>query len=170
MTCREALNRMLEADPAALRREAGADPALEEHLAGCARCRRVAAALAAELGTLDAGLEELATTGGATAARGEVASASRLPEARRTVSARGRGGRAWIPLAAAAALAAVLVLGRDGDGPSPDPAGPGGGVGPVAAGELARVAVTLPTDRGAAVVSTRNPNITVVWLYERSER
>ena len=47
MTCREALNRMLEADPAALRREAGADPALETHLAGCARCRRVAATLAA---------------------------------------------------------------------------------------------------------------------------
>lgn len=145
MTCQDALERMLEAEPATLRGDAATDPALAGHLRACGRCQAVAAVLVDELHALDAGLGELA---------------------RPPVPRRRRAVLAWVPLIAAAALAAVLLLGRDTtQGPVPIP-----GPEAVDAAQPAGVAVTLPADRGGAVMSTNNPNITIVWLYQRSER
>lgn len=169
MTCGEALNRMLEAEPAALRADAGADPVLAEHLRGCGRCRRVAATLVTELEALDAGLEELATAPGPSRSGSDSPGGSRP----RRAAGSGRGVvrrlGTWVPLAAAAVLAAVLLL-RPGGDPDPPPDGPAGAGAAASVARPGRVAVTLPADRGGAVMSTRNPNITVVWLYERSER
>lgn len=151
MTCAQALERIMVAEPAALRGDAGAaaaDPELTAHLRGCGRCRAVADVLVAELEMLDDGVEGLAGARPAT-----------------PVSA--SHGRLWGPLAAAAALATVL-LARSG-GPGPDPAGVPAEVNAPAHGEPV-VAVTVSPGRGAAVMGTTNPKITVVWLYERSER
>lgn len=145
MRCQDALERMLEAEPSALRGDDTADPGLARHLRECARCRAVADALVEELDALDAGLDH-------------VARPSRAPR-RRSVAT-------WAPLAAAAVLAAALLLGRDAGRTAIPDRGPEA----VDTGQTARVAVTLPADRGGAVMSTRNPNITIVWLYERSER
>jgi hypothetical protein len=69
---------------------------------------------------------------------------------------------AWVPLAAAAALAAVLVFNQD------DPfSGPTDITSPPEPTLEPRVAVTPPADKGAAIMETENPNITIVWLYER---
>ncbi|MBW3553506.1 MAG: hypothetical protein KY466_08350 [Gemmatimonadetes bacterium] len=157
MTCRDALERMMEAEPAVLEGAASADAALAEHLRGCGRCRAVADVLARELAALDAGLGELASPG-----------ADPREQLRPRFAVSGTRVWKWIPLAAAA-LAAVLLLGRSGPPP-------GGGPGPAELTAEDReprattLAVTLPENRGAAVMSTRNPKITVVWLYERSER
>lgn len=156
MRCEQALERMLVADPGALRGDAAADAELAAHLAGCRRCRAVAATLTSELAALDAGLEELAS-------RRELPVGAPARHRRRRLP---RG--TWVPLAAAAALAALLVIGRGG-GPELERPGSGGEPPWPGSGEP-RVAVTVPVDRGAAVMATRNPKITVVWLYERSER
>lgn len=88
MNCEHALELMLEADPAELRRGGGDDggssafsghlgaaadvPApLFEHLATCERCAAVAAALATELGRLDRGIAVFAGAGDADAAADE---------------------------------------------------------------------------------------------------
>ena len=69
---------------------------------------------------------------------------------------------AWVPLAAAAALAAVLVFSRD------DPfAGAPPGAPPPEPTMEPRVSVTPPADRAAAIMETENPDITIVWLYQR---
>ena len=158
MTCRDALDRMMEAEPAALEGAPSADAALAEHLRECGRCRAVARALSAELGALDAGLSGLAKPG-----------VRPVEQLRSRVALPGTQALRWIPLAAAAALAAVLLLGP----PGPPPPGDPGVAGPANGSEASRpttVAVTIPADRGAAVMSTRNPKITVVWLYKRRER
>ncbi|HUE77804.1 MAG TPA: hypothetical protein VMM83_07680 [Longimicrobiales bacterium] len=144
MKCQDALERMLEAEPSALKGDDTADPGLARHLRECARCRAVAEVLVEELDALDAGLDH-------------VARPSRAAPRRRVAT--------WAPLAAAAVLAAVLLLGRDAGRTAIPDRGPDVDVDPPA-----RVAVTLPADRGGAVMSTNNPKITVVWLYERSER
>lgn len=158
MNCQAALDRILEADPALLRGGPSADDALAEHLRGCSRCRAVADALTRELATLDAGLGDLASS---RAGDEEVR--------RRPAPALPPQAWRWIPLAAAAALAAVLLLGRYGGPPDRAPAAADLAAEP-GRGPEATVAVALPDDRGAAVMSTANPKITVVWLYERSER
>lgn len=69
--------------------------------------------------------------------------------------------RAWVPLTAAATLALVLML--PGDDPLPT-----NGSDPTAVAPIdPRVAVTPPADRNAAIMETENPNITIVWLYQR---
>ncbi|HUG42526.1 MAG TPA: hypothetical protein VMM12_18830 [Longimicrobiales bacterium] len=162
MRCEDALDRMLEAEPAALRGDAGADLALAEHIGSCGRCGAVARALAAELAALDEGLERLAMRAGGGAR--PVTTARPAGRVRRTAPI-------WAPLAAAAALAGVLVLGRQGGAPGSGAPGPTGqATPPTGSVEAATVAVTLPADRGGAVIRTANPGITVIWLYERSER
>ena len=153
MKCENALDRMFEAEPGSLRGD-GSDPELSAHLRDCARCRAVAATLARELAALDEGIGALADPG---------TRAGRRPGRRDGRRLRRAMGRAWVPLAAAAALAALLVLGRGDD------IDPGAPVGVEAPAFEPRVAVTLPEGRGGAVMGTRNPEITVVWLYARSE-
>lgn len=180
MRCETALERMLEADPAELRGDT--DTELTRHTAGCRRCNAVAAALLAQAEGVNTAISEYA------AAVAGVTEAARTTAARVAAEAaltaivaeqekgfrpgrapapdRARGHRwirtAWIPLAAAAALAGVLVLGRS-PRPFPDqapalsephPPGPA-------------ISVHPPADRGTAILETRNPNITIVWQYER---
>ena len=191
MRCEVALDRMLEADPDELRGGAGTE--LSAHIAGCQRCAAAAAALRAELDTNDAAMAAFADPGpDAADAAADAALAARVRQADRAAGAApgraedprvpaGRPGRlrveevepvpvpgpgswirrSWIPLAAAAALAAVLVVTGDDPFPVPDP-------GTQTETRVApRVAVRPPADRGAAVMETENPNITIVWLYER---
>jgi hypothetical protein len=176
MNCDTALDRMLEAGPAELRGDAGSP--LGRHLAACPRCRPVAEALAAALGSVDDTVTAYARTGDADAAVDAALAASRDTgpgpvgpgdRAGRPDRASGRlsgrllrSPRAWVPLAAAAVVAAVLLVDGPGPGPPVDP-------GPVARDPALdpRVAVVPPPDRNAAVLETRNPNITIVWLYER---
>lgn len=209
LTCESALDRMLEAAPAELRGEA--DTELARHIAGCERCRKVAAAMLAELDAVDSALAEFAagaTEPAATAdpavnvmvraraaadaaadaalaasrAAGagdvvsladrrppagesppEAAGSPRSPKAARGFRGRGRTRAAWIPLAAAAALAAVLVFRQNPSLPTDVPAPePESVVRPV-------VSVTTPPDRNAAIMETENPNITIVWLFDREE-
>ena len=61
MTCDEALDRMLEADPAELRGEA--ETGLARHIAGCHRCRAVAAAMLEETAAVDDALAGYAAGG-----------------------------------------------------------------------------------------------------------
>jgi len=180
--CETALDRMLEAEPAELRGDA--DTELTRHTAGCGRCSAVAAALLAQADAVDAAISEYAAAvAGVTEAERTTAARVAADAALTAIVAeqgkgfgpgrapargRARGHRwtraAWIPLAAAAALAGVLVLGRSprpfpDQGPAlsdPRPPGPA-------------VSVHPPADRGTAVLETRNPDITIVWQYEREE-
>lgn len=178
MRCDEALERMLEAEPAELRGET--DTELAAHIAGCDRCAAVAAAMLEEADVVDAALDgyavgrsmgeaagadaptrhhtaaDAAAEAALAAAREEPAEA--IPRAQRTAP---WIRRAWIPLAAAAALAAVLVLRH---APAPLPTGTPT---PDAPTVQPRVSITPPADKGAAIMATENPNITIVWLYER---
>ncbi len=182
MTCETALDRMLEAGPAVLRGEDGGE--LARHIAGCPRCARVATAILADLEAVDRALADFADARDADAAADAALAAVRRQGDGDVVPLRSRPGtttgdasprhaggagsrrawtrRAWVPLAAAAALAAVLVLRQD---EAPFPAGPA----PAAPAIEPRVSVTPPADRGAAILETENPNITIVWLYEREE-
>lgn len=188
MTCEEALDRMLEADPGELPdgfaerdtygTDAGATAELEVHIRSCERCAAVARTLRSELDALDAGLDTLARDGAATAAADAAAdtalAAIRSDAGRDAMPLRGpdpaepKGRarwtrRAWVPLAAAAALAAVLIVGQQEQPLPPSDA--------MAQTETIdpRVSVVPPADRGAAIMETGNPNITIVWLYEREE-
>lgn len=166
MTCETALDRMMEAEPAELR--GPGDTPLARHLQTCPRCGRVAAALVAELDALDAALDAYAAAGDAEAAADTaLAAAPPRPAGREAPSPRSpwwrRSLRGGVPLAAAAAVATLLLVGRGPDPePSPAPA-------PVTS-RSPRVAVEPPANRGAAVLETGNPNITIVWLYEREDR
>ncbi|MDX1675813.1 MAG: hypothetical protein R3314_13550 [Longimicrobiales bacterium] len=200
MTCVEALDRMLEADPGELEAglagiiDAGGATELAAHIRSCERCAAVARTLRSELEALDAGLAELARDGGPTdhgsasgghAPRAEAggtdpdaadaAANAALAAARagsepdvvplhppRGARPKGRGSwtrRAWIPLAAAAALAGILVVGQEQPLPPSDATAQTEAIDP-------RVSVVPPADRGAAIMETENPNITIVWLYE----
>ncbi len=151
MECTTARERLLEADPAELR--GVGDGELAAHLAGCAGCRGRAAAILAGEAELDAALAGLAAEG-----------AARLPAERpaRVIPFRPRRWAPWAlaPLAAAAA-AALLWL-------RPQQALP-----PTSEAEARAVAQALfrppplvdpGAGRSAAVIQTRNPEITVVWL------
>lgn len=177
MRCETALERMLEADPAELRGDDGGE--LARHVAECARCARVAAALIEETNAVDRSLGAWAEAGSADAATDTALAALRADRAGRTDDVvplrpqrtRGVGAaagasrrdwvrKAWVPLVAAAAMAGVLFLGR-ADTPFPTGSGPAG------TPFEPRVSVTPPPDRSAAIMETENPDITIVWLYQR---
>lgn len=180
MRCDEALERMLEAGPAELRGEA--DTGLAAHIAACDRCAAVAAAMLEEADAVDAALDEYAVgrpmgeAAGADAPTGHHTAADAAADAALAAVREEAAGaiplaqptapwirRAWVPLAAAAALAAVLVLRQ---APAPLPMGAPPSDEPTV---QPRVSVTPPADKGAAIMATENPNITIVWLYEREE-
>ena len=191
MTCDEALDRMLEADPGELTEDLDEIDAREMteltvHIRSCGRCAAVARTLRSELRSLDTGLEALAhdparsagsSSGAADAAdaAADAALAAVRSDANSEVVALHRSDdngakerprwarRAWIPLAAAAALTGVLVIGqREQPLPPSDATARTEAIDP-------RVSVVPPADRGAAIMETGNPNITIVWLYEREE-
>lgn len=197
MTCEEWLDRILEADPKELRGKASTElarhidgcprcgpvaatilrelDAVDAALARYAEGRPLHATDpaadhdAGDRGRVDPHVAADAATDAALAAvrgtgRPAGAGAPTAPP-RRTLTTRWTRA-AWIPLAAAAALAAVMLLGRDdpfaGTGPGPAP-----GERAIAADLDPRVSVNPPTDRAAAIMETGNPDITIVWLYER---
>lgn len=176
-SCRDATERLLEADLSSLRGEDRTP--LAAHIRACPSCRDAAQAiLAAERG-LGRALDGLrpsieATEAVSLAERGR---ADAGDERRDATGSRVSRRRLWplVPLAAAA-VAGLLLWGPRG-GPEPrrvgltstasiDEAGkapgPDGARGPEISG---RFALDVP-ERGRAIVfGTRDPTITVVWLY-----
>lgn len=150
MRCEEARRALLEAEPATLR--PGESDDLGRHLDACERCRRAAARILEG----NRALNEWFDRAPALDVDAVVADAAGAP--RRT----GRLVRWGAALAAAASLAALLLVGREASevtapsaSPSPPPA--------VAAAPLPDLA--LPPGRNAVVLETRDPDITVIWLY-----
>jgi len=145
MTCAEARDAMLEAEPAVLQ-AAGPDE-LGRHLASCAAC----AALAARI---------LETTRGLDRALAHLTEAPAVSARRTPVRARPRGRRRLATWGlAAAAVVATITLVRLRPGPLPPAPAP-------RAAAPAGVEVDLASARaGAVVFHTADPTITVVWFY-----
>lgn len=163
MNCEQALDRMLEAEPAEL--SGTHDSPLSRHLRACTPCAAVAQTLRAELDAVDGALNVFGRAGDASTAADAALVAARTdpgPPAGAEPSERRRAVRAlryWTPLAAAATLATVLFIGRGERDAARMPAAE------VRAAPV--VGVHPPADRSAAVLHTANPEITIVWLYER---
>lgn len=150
----EAMERMLEAEPAELAGE-GATP-LATHVRSCERCRALGRRLLEEQARLARALETV-RPGAAVEEATELALAEETPEA-------GRFG--WVPvlapLAAAAAVAALLLWMPGWQ----DPGRPGA---PPAASGPEFDQVSVDVHEGSAIVfATRDPDVTIVWL-ERPE-
>jgi hypothetical protein len=154
MICRDVREAMLEADPAELT-QARNNP-LAQHLRDCSRCREAARAildaeqaLAAELQRLvpepdlDLVIREGSTTG--------VEGTDRLGRGRPLASRK----TTLLPLALAAGLAALLLL--------REPSLPGAPFTPP--DRSAAFEVEPSPDQNVMVLATKDPNITVVWLF-----
>jgi hypothetical protein len=147
--CRSARDLLLEADPAALRDEG--DGELATHLRTCAACRAAAEAILAGQAELDAALRALAAPPAGTRV---------IPLRPRTSPAR-RIAAIAVPLAAAAA--AVLLVARP---QAPAPERPGEQAERIARALFPRQPVVQPgPGQHAAVMTTRDPGVTVVWIY-----
>jgi len=149
MTCEQAHQAMLGADPAELAGE-GASP-LAGHLASCAACARRARAILTGARALAAAL----------AARGprvtvDVALPAARAAAARQRELRARSWRLTAPLALAAGIAALLLW------PSRPPTETAVEVLPP---ELPPFAVQGPPGRTVTVFRTANPAIIVVWYF-----
>jgi len=141
VNCTEAYDAVLEAELAELRGEGEGD--LARHLRECAACRATARRVLEALGALDLALEgEDAAV--PTARTGRV----RLVQTRRVAA---------VGLLAAAAAVTILVRRPE----TPERA-------PFTARPVASVAVEVDVStstRQVAVLSTADPNITVVWYF-----
>ncbi|CAA9316946.1 MAG: hypothetical protein AVDCRST_MAG89-1451 [uncultured Gemmatimonadetes bacterium] len=151
MTCAQALDYMLEADAPEL--HADAPGALAGHLRGCAPCRSVAQRILEAQAELASGLAALTAAGVREEVR--VRPIGSAPSAVRRWAL-----RAALPLAGAASM--LLVL-RPAASP-PESAR-------VAAAAIQRdmmheePLVEPGPGQGVAVMATRDPGVTVVWLY-----
>jgi len=154
LDCAQTREALLEADPHALR--TGAPGALGRHLATCSRCRADALRITQFTGALATRL----ASPPALDARAVVHAARRPP---RHPSRRRHLVGAGLPLAAAAVLATLLLVGREASDDSLP--GPPANREPLTALATPVVEFTPPPDRNAVVLQTRNPDITVVWLY-----
>jgi hypothetical protein len=152
MTCAQALDRMLEADPAEL--HVGALGDLARHLRGCDACRSAAERILAAQAELASGLAALTAAG----VRKDVRA---RPIGSAPSAARRWALRAAVPVAAAAAL--LLVLRRPSSSPPESSR--------VAAAAIQRdmmheeALVEPGPGQSVAVMATRDPEVTVVWLY-----
>lgn len=152
MTCKEAYEKILEAEPDAL--VAGTDTPLGRHLAACERCGRAAARVRSTTAALGGWLSE-ATARIDPAAVVDEALAPGLPAGRTPVR---RTLRWAIPLAAAATLALMFLREFSGPGALPgEPFHP--------RETPPGLALDVPAGRSAAVLDTHNPAITIVWFY-----
>ena len=150
MVCTTARDLLREAVPAELRGEG--DSPLAAHLRGCAACRARAAAILAGEAELGAALQSLSAPREGTRV---------IPLRPRQGLAR-RIGTIAVPLAAAAAAAGVVFL-----RPTP-PAGerPGETTEKIARALFPRQPVVRPAPgQSATVLRTRDPGVTVVWIY-----
>jgi len=170
MTCHDAMEAMLTAEPAELRGE-GASP-VAFHIRDCGRCRALARTILSEQAALDAAMASAGPPRAAEAiaravldtaraqhiAPGQDADVESIPRKRDPGAARLRNWKVAVPTLLAAVLAALLLLPRD-DRDWQVPGGEGATV------RAERVAVSPPPDKSVAVFRTRNPNIKVIWFY-----
>ncbi len=162
MTCSDALQAILEADPAEL--EGPGSGSLAAHLRGCRRCRSMARAILADEALLAQGLvtsvplldlDRLLDEALGAAPVSEIVMVESTPsEKPRSFSWR-RAAATLLPLAAAATLAA-LFLGRSPQLPG-DPYQP--------APEVPGLGLEVPEGRNVAVLATNNPDITILWFF-----
>ena len=160
MNCVECREAMLEADPELL--TGSGDGGVQQHLQSCVECRAVAAGLGSELRKVQSAFSAIQPSVGATdivarAMDGE----SKVLDI--TLSTRRRGARGFAlkmaSIAAAAAIVIVLAdrrekasLRSEADAVLPDSAS-------------TAIAVEVPEGRNAIVFDTKNPLISVVWIY-----
>ena len=157
MTCDDALEALLEADPTVL--EGIGEEPLARHLRKCAACARKALAIRQGEASLAAALERALPAPDLEvilAAAGVDSSGPAIPlpapQRSRAVSTK---VLALFPMAAAAAVAALLLTRPPAlPGPvySPPPPAPG-------------LDVRTPAGSSVAVLETNNPDITVLWLF-----
>ncbi len=157
MKCTDARGAILDADPAILQ-GLGDDP-LATHIRACPSCARRAQAILREEAALSGALLRATRPPDLDRILREVAEPGRHLEAGRRRWLMTGGGKRWgtalFPLAAAAVLA-FLFLGRQPTlpgtpyRPSPPPAG---------------LDVQAPPETNVAVLETKDPNITVLWLF-----
>jgi anti-sigma factor RsiW len=147
VTCTEIRDQLLEAAPSELRGEG--ESAVAQHLRSCPRCRQLAERIVAEERRLQGAL---------------VALEPRQPvdDAVRTAvrQARQRRRRRWVVAsglaAAAVAVFALWQSGRSALPPAPPPTA------------MAQPFVQTSADQNVIVYQTANPDIVVVWLYQRN--
>jgi anti-sigma factor RsiW len=157
LDCARAREAILEAEPQALR--TGDAGSLGRHLAACPRCRAEALRIVRFTGALATRLASPPALEAQAVVRAAGHPSHHSSRHRRLIGV-------GLPLAAAAGLATLLFVGRE--------AGNDRLFRPPAAGEppiaLATPVVefTSPPDRNAVVLQTRNPDITVIWLYGES--
>ena len=147
MTCTEIHDQLLEAAPSELRGEG--ESAVAQHLRSCPRCRQLAERIVAEESRLQGALAALEPR-------------QPVDDAVRTAvrQARQRRRRRWIVASGlAAAAVAVVALWQGGRSALP-PAAP-----PTA---MAQPFVQTSADQNVIVYQTANPDIVVVWLYQRN--
>lgn len=145
MTCSEAREALLSADLAALQATAGP---LRDHLAACEGCRRDADRILAASAALRSRVAR-PSPDATVAARRAIAAGRDLMRARRR----------WriVPLlAAAAAVAAILLVPRDRATDTP---------GTDTAAQPALPPLVDAAGAHVAVITTRRPDITVVWQF-----
>jgi hypothetical protein len=159
MNCEVARQALLEADPDAL--AASGNGELVDHLRTCPKCARVAVLLNESHTQLAAHLDGDMVDPPA-ALVDEVLQRSRAPsemEKERRDRLVSLGRRALAPLLAAAAIAGLLLWSNE---PLPNPR-------PVATADETAAAATprieAPAGKSVAVIQTKNPSITVVWLF-----
>lgn len=151
MTCAEALQAILEADPSEL--EGKGESRLVGHLRECPRCGEKARTVLIQEEALGQGLAEAVPLPNLDALLDQALAPGGKPWTLRFRPR--RTGLTLLPLAAAATLAA-LFLGRDprlpGDPYAPVDPAPGLGL-------------EVPDGRDVAVLATNDPTITVLWFF-----
>jgi hypothetical protein len=151
MNCQEALELMLETETSQLRLQPGGG--LETHLAECALCAAKAERLAACGAELRAAYAQLSPYTPPDDVAAAVLSASASSKPRRRSRTRAVVSLAALTSLAAAALLLLLQHDRRVDDP------------PAVEAAATPFEVDVPPDKNAMVFHTRNPNITVVWIY-----
>jgi len=145
--CDEMRERILEADLRVL--QAGDSSDLAIHLQACDSCRAVAAQLVAAEGELRAALERLEPGGSAEQAAFRAMREARVRKRRRPL--------ALTAIAMAAGLAALVLFRPDDHTVSTSPP---------ALAETPPL-VEAPAGQDVIVYHTANPNVVVLWLYQR---
>ena len=146
--CRDIRVLLFEADPEEL---AGtADSALARHVAGCASCGELARTILEETAALDRYLNEAPRVSDVDA----ILVAAGHPGSAPTTVIRFPRWRRWSALAAAAAITGLLLL-------RPDAPQPGS---PLVLPDTPPLVEAAP-DQNVAVMSTADPDITVLWFF-----
>lgn len=153
MTCAEAIEAILEAEPSDL--EGLGDGALPRHLGQCARCRKVARFVLDQEEVLARNMVESVRAPDLAEILDRSQKATEYWPRRHTLRRLRPAGFSLLPLAAAAVIAALLL---GGDPPFPDPPH-------VAFQEPEGLELQVPEGRDAAVLVTGNPDITVLWFF-----